>query len=79
MVLITVSRKQLVGKAPPSATAGKGNEAAGLFPGHLSRLAPYLPLTSVLYMIMAETITITTPRNMNGCMPDSYLNQTHTW
>ena len=79
MVLITVSRKQRAGKAPLSATAGKGNGRRGFSRDIFPALAPYLLLTSVLYRIMAATITITPPSNMNGCMPDSYLNQAQKW
>ena len=70
----------MVGEAaPPSATAGKGDGAAGFGPGHLSLHCPYLLLTSVLYMTQANTKIITTPTAMKGCtaplvlQPDPHL------
>ena len=66
MALITLSRKLMVGKAPPSATAGQGNEAAVFSRDVCPPIAPYLILTSDLYRIQAETITITVPSNING-------------
>ena len=78
MVPITVSRKQMVGKAPrlpPAREMRRRGYSRDLCPC----LAPYLFLTSVLYKIMADTITITVNRNTTGCMTTSCLSQTHTW
>ena len=79
MVLISLYRWQIGGKAPPPATTGKKNGAAGLFPDHLSLPYSYLLLTSALYKSIADMITITTPRKIKGCIPASYLIQTQAW
>jgi len=73
---MALSRKQWLESGAPFETTVRGRRRRVFTGSSAPLLPPYLLLISDLYKIQADTITITAPRNINGCRLASYFSQT---